>query len=143
MWLFGLGAEAILFIIPLALGKLSSPPLSPEFTAFKAYVDSVDRGLRPPNPEATPEQKAAFLRLLKDSFNITVERRGDTIHVKGPPTMDSAAASIVRGLEAASLAALIFFLVVYVPIPLYLIVVTIIWLLARRHARSVSASPAA
>ena len=102
-------------------------------------MDSVDRGLRPPTPEATPEQKAALLRLLNDSFNITVERRGDTIHVEGPPAMDSAAANIMRGLQAASLAALIFFLVVYGPIPLYLIVVTIIWLLARRRAHSESA----
>lgn len=84
-----------------------------------------------------------MLRLLKDSFNITVERRGDTIHVEGPPAMHAAAANVARALQAASLAALIVFLVVYTPIPLYLIAVTIIWLLARRRARSGSTPRAA
>ena len=142
-WLIGLVAELAL-IGGLALhGRISEPP---EFRAARlgldslerqsrAQDDSIARRLRPPLAELSPEQKAAFRAMLRDSLGITWDTRGTETTVHLPPALDTMARRATASLTAGLWSALLVIAALVLPIPVGLLVLTLAWLYIRRPWR--------
>jgi hypothetical protein len=139
-WLRGLAVEAALILLPLAIGLLvPAEPLSPEqqqLQDFMARTDSQHRGLLPPPPPMSDSQLAAFKTYIRDSVGFEVVRRGDTTTVVAltprADTLSQGAAAAFTALSRVAMFVAIFMAVVYLPIPLALTGMTLIWLWQRR-----------
>jgi hypothetical protein len=111
------------------------------WAAVDAQNDSIERGLRPPIPEASPEQKEALRAMLRDSLGITWETVGNHTTVHLPPRLDSAFNRGMQSLTSGLTRVMLLAAALFLPIPLALVVTTTAWLffrLADRRARQVT-----
>jgi hypothetical protein len=141
IWLFGLAAELLMIGGAYTLGRLTGPPEPPALRALRLYQDSLDRGLVPPPRQLTRTERETALAILRDSLGISWQTRGGTTHVQLPPELERGVTRVARGFGSAIGVALVVAAALFLPIPIALVTVTLVWLVARR--RNPVAAPAA
>jgi Flp pilus assembly protein TadB len=115
----------------------------PGLRALRLQHDSVARGLLPPPRELTAAERATVRAFLRDSLGISWQTQADgTVQLQAPPALERAATGAVKGLLIAVLNVLVIVALIYLPIPVALTMLTVVWWLARwRHRRRRQQAP--
>lgn len=146
VWLLGVAVECLLVLAAVWVGTANGPAAPSTIQELAARDDSIAKGLLPPPAPVTPEMRANGERLLRDSLGLAVVRKGDTIVAVVPmsPRGDSivktageAARGLLSTLEIELPLALLMLAATFLPIPLALIVVSIIWWRGRSRSSGV------
>jgi hypothetical protein len=144
-WLVGLSVECMLVLAPLIWSQLAPrAPLSPleqQTQAFHAREDSVRRALLPPPATLSDSQRAELRALFRDSLGFEiVSRDGSIDFIPLTPEAHATRDAIARGVKdigqqigAALMVALLILAAIYLPVPLGLITLTLVWLWQRRR----------
>jgi hypothetical protein len=141
-WIIGLVAQLALVGGVALYSHLTEPP---EFRAARLHLDSLERrwrphqdsiarGLRPPPPALTPEQKASFRAFMRDSVGITWETRGNVTTMQMPPALAAGVGRTAENLGTAVRGIFLLAAATLLPIPLGLLALTCAWLYVRRRS---------
>ena len=136
VWLVGSAAECLLLLAAVWIGRANRSEMPSAMEQLWAREDSVSRGYLPPPPPSTAAARTRADRLLRDSLGLELVRRGDTIvgivpmSARGDSTV-KAAGDAVSGMISALRVGLPLVLLVltatFLPIPIVLIGISIIW----------------
>ena len=100
-------------------------------------MDSVDRCLLPPLPQITDSQRAVLRSLVEDSLGFRFVKRGDTTTIVAvTPRARAISAHFEKGVQTLGnllITGLTLLALIYLPIPVWLLGVTAIWLWQRRR----------
>ena len=139
-WLTGLAIETILIVLPLAIEAITRKPPTPaqrQLQRLKARVDSVNKGLLPPPPPMSDSQRAMLRSFVEDSLGFRFIKRGETTEIVAvTPRARAIGANFEKGLQGLGKMLVTVFTVlavVYLPIPVTLVAVTVLWLWQRRR----------
>jgi len=132
MWVVGLALEAALIAGSKALERANEPPWARE---MRLRSDSLERGLVPPPPPITAAQESTLRAFVRDSLGITWETHGRVTTLHLPPAVERDARRAARAIQGALVAVAIVVLLIFGPIPLTLVSVTIVWVARRRPWR--------
>ena len=136
VWTVGLLAEAALL----------APAATEAWRAERAAERRIAEQRAAARAPASPEELAlrdSILRLLSERHGITIHVSGDTVtDVQLSPEVERAVTRTVSGLGPAIRSVMLLVAALYLPIPIGLTLVTVVWLRTRRTPRLELPAPA-
>ena len=133
-WALGLALELVLILVPIVQRHA-------RMTRLQREQDQLLRNI-PPLSEA---RRDSLLTRLRDSAGVSINTRNDTVHITFSPEtqrkLQPLGSAMKRGLMFMVMFSMLAAAIVYLPIPLLLIAITLTWQRGRRQ-RAATGLPA-
>jgi len=126
-WVIGVALEALLIVVPIIQRRAQMARLQREQDALLKHSHPLSN-----------VRRDSVLKQLRDSTGVGIVLRNDTIvditlSPEAQRKLDRAGPAIQRGFMMIAIAALVVSAMIYLPIPLFLIAITLTWQRARKH----------